>query len=145
MPRPKPLTAVLASDATLAAWSERQRLEARLTAAVRDHLPRPVGAQVRAIAADARCLELATGAGAIAATVRQRGPDLLAALRREGWDFTEIRVRVQVRANPGQPVKSTANQRDASAAGALFELAGRLRDGPLRRSLTRWSRKTRGR
>ena len=145
MPRPKPITQVLASDATLAAWSERQRLEARLTAAVRNHLPRPVGAQVRAIAADARCLELATGAGAIAATVRQRGPDLLAALRREGWDFTEIRVRVQVRPSPGQPVKSTANQRDASAAGSLFELAERLTEGPLRRSLTRWSRRTRGR
>ena len=145
MPRPKPLAQVLASDATLASWSERQKLEARLTAAVRDHLPRPVAAQVRAVAADTRCLELTTGAGAIAATVRQRGPDLLAALRREGWDFTEIRVRVQVRARAEQPVKSTGNQRDASAAAPLFELAGRLADGPLRRSLARWSRLRRGR
>jgi len=145
LPRPKPFTQVLASDATLAAWSERQRLEARLTAAVRDHLPRPVGAQVRAVAADARCLELATGAGAIAATVRQRGPDLLAALRREGWDFTEIRVRVQVGRTAEPPVKSTGNQRDASEARPLFDLAERLPDGDLRRSLTRWSRRARGR
>jgi len=145
LPRPQPLAQVLASDATLAAWSERQRLEARLTAAVRDHLPRPVGAQVRAVAADARCLELATGAGAIAATVRQRGPDLLAALRREGWDFTEIRVRVQVRRAPGGSVKSTGNQRDASAATPLFDLADRLADGPLRSALARWSRRSRGR
>ena len=145
MPRPKPLANVLAADATLAAWSERQRLEARLTAAVRTHLPRPVGAQLRALAADARCLDLTTGSGAVAATVRQRLPDLLAALRREGWDFTEIRVRVQVRGTAVAPVKSTGNQRDATAAAPLFDLAGRLPDGPLRRSLARWSRRARGR
>ena len=145
MPRPLPLSKVLAADGTLAAWSERHRLEARLTAAVRDLLPRPVAAQVRAIAADARCLELTTGAGAIAATLRQRVPDLLAALRREGWDFTEIRVRVQVRVTPPRPVNSTENQRDASSAGPLFDLAGRLAEGPLRRSLLRWSRRARGR
>ena len=145
MPRPQPLAQVLAKDATLSAWSERQRLEARLTAAVRSHLPRPVGAQLRAVAADARCLELVTGAGAVAATVRQRLPDLLAALRREGWDFTELRVRVQVRGTAGAAVKSTGNQRDASGAAPLFDLAGRLPDGPLRRSLARWSRRARGR
>ena len=145
MPRPLPLAQILAADSTLAAWSERQRAEARLTAAVRAHLPRPIASQVRAIVADARCLELATGAGAIAATMRQRVPDLLAALRHEGWDFTEIRVRVQVRGNREQAVKSTGNQRDASAAGRLFDLAGDLPDGPLRRSLTRWSRRARGR
>ena len=145
MPRPLPLAQILAADSTLAAWSERQRAEARLTAAVRAHLPRPIAPQVRAIVADARCLELATGAGAIAATMRQRVPDLLAALRHEGWDFTEIRVRVQVRGTREQPVKSTANQRDANAAGSLFDLAADLPDGPLRRSLTRWSRRARGR
>ena len=145
MPRPKPLAKVLAADATLAAWSERQRLEARLTAAVRTHLPRPVGAQLRALAADARCLELTTGSGAVAATVRQRLPDLLAALRREGWDFTEIRVRVQVRGAAAAPVQSTGNQRDATGVAPLFDLAARLPDGPLRRSLARWSRRARGR
>jgi hypothetical protein len=145
VPRPRLLAKILAADSTLAAWSERQRLEARLTRAVRSHLPRPVAAQVRALAADARCLELSAGAGAIAASLRQRVPDLLAALRREGWDFTEIRVRVQVRVGAESPVKSTGNQRDASDAGALFDLAGRLPDGPLRTSLARWSRRARGR
>ena len=43
---------------------------------------------------------LAADAGAIAAVVRQRAPDLLAALRREGCQFTAIRVRVQVRGDP---------------------------------------------
>ena len=145
MPRPLPLSKVLAADRTLAEWSERARLEARLTAIVRTHLPRPVGAQLRVVAADANCLTLATGAGAIAASVRQRIPDLVAALRREGLDFTEIRVRVQVRASVALPVKNTENQRDASSAKPLFELSERLSDGPLRQSLARWSRRARGR
>ena len=143
--RPLPLTQVLERDATLADWSKRHRLEARLTAAVRACLPRPVAPQVRVAAAETHCLELAAGAGAIAAIVRQRVPDLLSALRREGWDFTEIRVRVQVNRTAEPPVKSTENQRDASGARPLFDLADRLPDGALRQSLARWSRRARGR
>jgi hypothetical protein len=145
LPRPLPLSKVLAADRTLSEWSERARLEAQLTAAVRAHLPRPVGAQVRVVAADAQSLTLATGAGAIAASVRQRIPDLVAALRREGLDFTEIRVRVQVRPPAAPPVNNAENQRDARSAGPVFDLAERLSDGPLRRSLARWSRRARGR
>jgi hypothetical protein len=145
LPRPLPLAQVLERDATLAEWSRRHRLEARLTAAIRAHLPRPVAPQVRVAAAASQCLELAAGAGAVAAVLRQRAPDLLAALRREGWDFTEIRVRVQVIQMAEQPVKSTGNQRDATGARPLFDLAERLTEGPLRRSLSRWSRRARGR
>ena len=145
MPRPVPLSKVFAADRTLAEWSERARLAAQLTALVRSHLPRPVGAQVHVVAADTQCLTLATGAGAIAASVRQRVPDLVAALRREGLDFTEIRVRVQVRPPAASPVKNTENQRDATAARPLFDLLDDLPDGPLRRSLARWSRRARGR
>ena len=145
MPRPLPLSQVLERDATLSAWSKRQQLEAQLTGLVRALLPRPVASQVRVAATEAQCLELAAGAGAIAAVLRQRAPDLLAALRREGWDFTQIRVRVQVRTSPEQSVKSAANQRDATASGPLLDLAERLPDGPLRESLKRWSRRARGR
>jgi hypothetical protein len=145
LPRPLPLAQVLERDATLADWSRRHRLEARLTVAIRALLPRAVGPQVRVSATAGQCLELAAGAGAIAAVVRQWAPDLLAALRREGWDFTELRVRVQVNRMAEQPVKSTGNQRDASGARALFDLGDRLPEGPLRRSLARWSRRARGR
>jgi hypothetical protein len=145
VPRPMPLAQVIDRDAALASWSERARIEARLTALLRTRLPRAIAPHVRVAGTDAKCLELAAGAGAIAATLRQRAPDLLAALRREGWDFTEIRVRVQVRGITGTATKNPLNQRDASTASALFELAGRLPEGPLRDSLTRWSRRVRGR
>jgi hypothetical protein len=145
LPRPVPLARVLERDATLAEWSERARFEARLTALLRAHLPRAVGPHVRVAGTGGNCLELAAGAGAIAATLRQRAPDLLAALRREGCDFTEIRVRVQVRGMASTTPKKLVNQRDASEAGPLFDLAQRLPDGPLRRSLARWARRARGR
>ena len=145
MPRPTPLAKVLDRDATLSAWADRHREELRLTAALRDHLPRPVAAQARVSSASSGVLTLSGSSGAIAAAVRQRTPELLAALRREGWDFTEIKVRVQVRGLAGPPVKSAGNQRDASGARALFDLSGGLPDGPLKASIERWSRRARGR
>jgi hypothetical protein len=145
LPRPVSLAQVFERDATLAGWSERARIEARLTALLRAQLPRAVAPHVRVAGVDAKCLQLAAGAGAIAAVLRQRAPDLLAALRREGLDFTEIRVRVQVAGNAPTRTKTVLNQVDASNAGSLFDLAERLSDGPLRRSLARWARRTRGR
>ena len=145
MPRPASLAQVIERDATLARYAQRQQLEARLTAAVRAHLPRPVAPLVRVSGSESRCVELAASGGAVAATLRQRAPDLLAALRREGWDFTEIRVRVQVRGLAVPPVKTSGNQRDASGAATLFALGGALSEGPLKRSLARWSRRAKGR
>ncbi len=90
-------------------------------------------------------LEIAAGAGAIAATLRQRAPDLRAALARDGWDFTEIRIRVQVAGLAVTTGKPQPRQWDSRDAAPLFELADRLPDGPLKAALTRWSRRARGR
>jgi hypothetical protein len=145
VPRPTSLARILDRDATLSVWADRHRHELRLTAALRDHLPRPVAAQVRVSSTAAGILTLAGSSGAIAAAVRQRTPELLAALRREGWDFTEIKVRVQVRGLVDPPVKTAGNQRDARGADALFDLSATLAEGPLRASIQRWSRRARGR
>ena len=145
---PKPLTAplarVFAADSRIAAWTARLKEEAALTALVRRQLPRPLADRVRVTGIRDGTLELATSAGAVAAVVRQRTPDLIAALRREGCDFTEIRVRVQVggSAAPGQ--KPLSRQMDARAY-AVFDLASRLPEGPLKLALDRWSRRARGR
>ena len=118
--------------------------EAALTALVRRRLPRPLADRVRVTGIRDGTLELATSGGAIAAAVRQRTPDLIEALRREGCDFTEIRIRVQVAGSAGTEQKTVARQLDARAA-SMFELAGRLADGPLKDALDRWSRRARGR
>jgi hypothetical protein len=86
-------------------------------------------------------LELAADAGAIAAIVRQRSAELLTALKREGWEFTGIRVRVQVRVEPGPTRKPLANPVDRSSLQPLSALARGLPDGALKTALQRFLRR----
>lgn len=139
------LSRVLDADATIAAWTARQREEAALTGLVRRLLPRPIAERVRVTDARNGVLELAATAGAIAAAVRQRAPDLRAALGRDGRPFAEVRVRVHVAGAAIAREKAPARQWDSSAAAPLFDLADRLHGGPLQEALRRWSRRARGR
>lgn len=90
-------------------------------------------------------LVLAAGAGAIAAALRQRAPELRSALARDGCDFSEVRVRVQVAGSTIAQQKMTKRQWDSTAAAPLFALGDRLSGGPLKDALSRWSRRARGR
>jgi hypothetical protein len=135
------LSRVLAADATLAAWQARAKAEADLTAAVRRHLPRAIAERVRVAEALHPTLTLATSTGTIAAVVRQRLPDILGELRREGCNFTEIRVRVQVRVDAPEPVKSLKIQRKRADPAPLQRLADSLADGPLKAALLRLARR----
>ena len=139
------LARVLQSEADLAGWTARHRREAELTLLLRKHLPRPIADRVRVADARTGVLELAAGSGAIAATLRQRVPDLRAALARDGCDFTEIRVHVQLVPVAERRQKNDVRQWDSKSAAPLFELGDRLPDGPLKAALTRWSRRARGR
>ncbi len=86
-------------------------------------------------------LQLAVDAGAIAAIVRQRTPDLIAILRRDGWQFTGIRVRVQVRIAPQIQRKVDVNQPDKESLRPLAGLARKLPAGPLKNALARFLRR----
>lgn len=139
------LARVFDADATLAQWSARHREEAALTRLVRRHLPRPIAERVHVSNAGDGVLELAASAGAIAAAVRQRAPDLRSALARDGRHFVEVRVRVQVAGSAIAREIVPKQRRDSSGASPLFELADRLPGGPLKDALRRWSRRARGR
>ena len=132
---------ILADDATLRQWDERRRRLEGLSGIVRGFLPRPLAERVRVTAAEDRELTLAADAGASAAIIRQRTPDLLAGLQREGWDFTEIRVRVQVRSEPAPVKKARPNQVDRAHLRPLTRLARELPDGPLKAALGRFLRR----
>lgn len=136
---------MLDSDARFAEWTARHREELALTRQVRKHLPRPIAERVRVTDARDGALELAASTGAIAATLRQRAPDLRAALAREGRDFTDVRVRVQVGGSEIAGQKAAKRQWDSRTASPLFDLADRLPGGPLKDALRRWSRRARGR
>lgn len=144
-PKHRSVARVLESDAQFAEWIARRRQEIELTQMLRKHLPRPIAERIHVSDCRAGILELAASAGAIAATVRQRAPDLRAALARDGIEFDEIRVRVQVAASGAARDKFAARQWDSRQATSLFELADRLADGPLKAALARWSRRARGR
>ena len=138
---PQPLSHVLATDATLAAWAARARAEAELTSAVRRHLPRALADRVRVAEAFGATLTLATNAGTVAAVVRQRLPDILGGLQREGCNFTEIRVRVQVRVDPLVSAKTFKIQCNKGDPAPLRRLAESLPDGPLKTAVLKLARR----
>ena len=144
-PNHRTLAGVLQSEPELAGWTARHRREAELTLLVRKHLPRPIAERIRVTGSRDGVLELAAGSGAIAAALRQRAPDLRLSLARDGCDFTEIRVRVQVASNADARDKMSKHQWDSREATPLFALADRLADGPLKTAIARWSRRARGR
>jgi len=141
MSRPQPLSGILTANATLAAWDARRRREEALTQIVRRHLPRALAPRVRVGGADGVLLSLMTEAGAIAAIVRQRTPEILIALRSDGWEFTGIEVRVQVRVAPIAQPKLQRNQLDRETLRPLADLARRLPAGPLKHALARLLRR----
>jgi hypothetical protein len=92
---PQPLSRILAADPAIAGGDARRRRDDALAAVVRRHLPRPLAERVRVTDAGGGQLDLAVDSG----QSRRRAATLpiLPSLRREGYEFTGIRVRVQVR------------------------------------------------
>jgi hypothetical protein len=138
---PQPLQRILRSDATLGGWAARRDREEALAGIVRRHLPRPLGLRIRVAEERNGQLELAADAGAVAAIVRQRSAELLTALKREGWEFTGIRVRVQVRVDPLPRPKILPNPIDRPLLQPLAQLARTLPASPLKTSLERFLRR----
>jgi hypothetical protein len=133
----KPLSRIVADDPTLADWQRRRIRDEAVLQILRRALPRALAAQIAI--ADALALELviAGPSGAVAAVVRQRAPDLLARLTREGWEFTGIRVVVQPRVTAGAEKKPVTLQLDSAAIPALSALRDGLPPGELRDALER--------
>lgn len=138
---PQPFKRILGTDATLAEWAARRGREEALTGIVRRLLPRPLAMRLRVADARGGELELAADAGAVAAIARQRSAELLATLRREGWEFTGIRVRVQVRVDGAPARKPLVNPVDRSSLQPLAALARDLPDGALKAALGRLLRR----
>jgi hypothetical protein len=138
---PQPLSRILDADSVVAGWDARRRREEALTRLVRRHLPRPLAERIRVADGTGQELQLAAEAGAVAAIVRQRTPDLVAAMQRDGWQFTGIRVRVQVRAAASARPKVDINQPDKESLRPLAELARDLPAGPLKTALARLVRR----
>jgi hypothetical protein len=138
---PQSLQRIISADVTLAAWQARHQQENKLIGVIRRHLPRPLADRVRVADAQTSELQLSVEAGAIAAVLRQRTPELLGQLLREGWKFNAIRIRVQVRETPRPEKKFPLYHIDKSSLRPLAGLARELPDGPLKVALTRFLRR----
>jgi hypothetical protein len=133
----KPLSRIVADDPTLADWQRRRIRDEALLQTLRPALPRALAAQLSIGDAETPELVIAGYSGAVAAVVRQRGPDLLGRLTREGWKFTGIRVVVQPRATTGGEKKLVTLHMDSAAIPALSALRDGLAPGALRDALAR--------
>ena len=139
------LARVFDADPRVAEWRKRHEHEAALTRLLRRHLPRPLAERVRVADARDDVLEIAAGAGAIAAALRQRAPELRERLARDGFPFAQIRIRVQVTGAASSGPSVPKRPWNSGDAAPLFALADRLSEGPLKAALARWSRRARGR
>jgi hypothetical protein len=94
-PHTRPITEALTASSTLAQLLERLReAEARMVT-VRQTLPPPLRAHVRAGVLDETGWNLLVPNGAVAAKLRQCLPAIEQALVERGWKPTSLRVKVQ--------------------------------------------------
>ncbi len=133
----RPLRHILSAETALAGFLDRRRNEQAILQNVRRNLPPALASQVGIAAAEPPELALLAASGAVGALLRQRVPDLVEKLAREGWQFTGIRVRVQPRPLPGSPKKHVAKQLDGRSAATLRAHAERLADPELAAALRR--------
>ena len=133
----RPLFRIVADDPSLADWQRRRFRDEALLQLLRRALPRALAAQLAVADAQGRELVIAGPSGAVAAVLRQRVPDLLGRLVREGWEFTGIRVVVQPRPTAGPEKKPVTLHMDSAAIPALSTLRDGLPPGALRDAVSR--------
>lgn len=133
----RPLRNILSAETTLANLLDRRARELALLHLLRTTLPPALAVQTGVVSASEAELVLSAASGAAATLLRHRGHELVEALSREGWKFTGIRVRVQVRANRTDRSKIHAKQIDERSAAKLRAIADRLSDPRLAAALRR--------
>ena len=82
-------------------------------------------------------LKLFADTGAAATRLRLHVPDLLLEFRGKGWEFSSIRVAVQVRTDRQTACPPTRKVVDGQGQRALARLAAQLPDSPLKDAVTR--------
>jgi hypothetical protein len=86
-------------------------------------------------------LKLFADSGAVATRLRLLAPDLLLEFRAKGWQFSAIRVGVQVRIRPETAPKKAREPLDGNARRALQRAADELDDSPLKQAMQRLAKR----
>jgi hypothetical protein len=139
------LAQIIAAEPALAELRGRMAPIAILQQLCRQRLPQALKDNVRVGNAVGQELRLFVDNGSAATQLRQHTPELLVYLQSKGFEFTGIRVGVQVRIAPGLLRKAPPKQIDTAGRTSLARLAESL-DGqnPLRGALERLLAHTKG-
>ena len=128
---------ILKGESTFDDLLQRHRHEGALQERVQRALPPALAKHVAVIDSRSSDLELGAASGAAAALLRQRAPELKAALAREGFEFTGIRVRVQARLARELARNIPQKQLHKVPTVTLLALAAEIGESPLAEALRR--------
>lgn len=134
---PRRIQRIVTDDPALAALWDRTRplreLQKLYAACVPPYLRS--ASRVGSVAGDE--LKLFADSGAAATRLRLLAPGLLAEFRSKGWQFSAIRVAVQVRSRAEPAAGKARKTPDASAQQSLQRLADTLPESPLQAAIVR--------
>ena len=134
---PRRIQRIVVDDPTLAALWDRTKplraLQQLYTTFVPPYLRN--SSRVGSVTADE--LKLFADSGAAATRLRLLAPELLAEFRSKGWQFSAIRVAVQVRSRAEPAKGSSRKSLDSRGQQSLQKLADQLPESPLQAAVSR--------
>ena len=134
---PRKLQRIVGDDPVLSNLWDRTRPLRELQEVYLQSVPANLRSVSRVGALNEGVLKLFADTGAAATRLRLHVPDLLAEFRGKGWQFSAIRVAVQVRTDSRTATPPTRKIVDGEGQEALGRLADQLPDSPLRDAVKR--------
>jgi hypothetical protein len=142
---PRKMQRIVTDDPALAVLWDRTRPLRELQKLYATLVPPYLRAASRVGSVAREELKLLADSGAVATKLRLLAPDLLREFRAKGWQFSSIRVAVQVRIPAPAQGKYARAPLDARSRSALLQTAAKLGESPLKDALTRLATRSRSR
>ena len=142
---PRKMQRIVTDDPALAVLWDRTRPLRELQKLYATLVPPYLRAASRVGSVAREELKLFADSGAVATRLRLLAPDLLREFRAKGWQFSSIRVAVQVRIPAPAQGKYARAPLDARSRSALLQTAAKLGESPLKDALTRLATRSRSR
>jgi len=131
------LTRIVTDDPALAVLWDRTRPLRELQKLYATLVPPYLGSASRVGSVAGDELKLFADSGAVATRLRTHAPDLLREFRAKGWQFSAIRVAVQVRIRADAPQKTARPPPGEFARRSLSKTAEAMPDSPLKDAIRR--------
>ena len=115
------------------------QLHLKLKGAIDEALPAPIRGVFDVIKIEAATLTLTVSSAAFAAKFRQLAPSVTRHLNQKGWNFTEVKLKVQGAVDVHTPIKAPREARllQASDLESFEKLLKSLEPGPLADSVAK--------